>query len=298
MPATASKADVYQIITDRVIQMLDKGVIPWRQPWKNVGAPRNLVSKKEYRGINVFLLSAMGFKSPYWVSFKQAQQLGGRVKAGERGFPCVFWKFWKQEETTPTGEKKEVRRMILRYYTVFNVEQTTGLEAKIPQPEVLRDSKPIEACESLVRGMPSRPNIVHGIDRACYNLVRDNVTMPDRENFISDEHYYSVLFHELTHSTGAKARLGRHKDAITQMELQTYSQEELVAEMGAAYLCGVAGIENATIEDSASYISHWAAKLKDDRKMIVMAAAQAQKAADYIQGITRDEEKDEKDGEE
>jgi antirestriction protein ArdC len=230
------------------------------------------------------------------VSFKQAQQLGGRVKAGERGFPCVFWKIWKDKEVGPTGEEKETRRMILRYYTVFNVEQTTGLEKKIPQPEVLRETKTIDACEEMIKGMPNRPDINHGGDRACYNLVSDKVSMPSRETFVSDEHYYSVLFHELTHSTGSKSRVGRHKDAMSQMEMHTYSQEELVAEMGAAYLCGVAGIENVTLDDSASYISHWVQKLKDDRKMLVMAAAQAQKAADYIRGINQEHEKDE-DGE-
>ncbi len=294
--ATREKVDVYQVITDRITQQLEKGVIPWRKPWKDVGTPKNLVSKKSYRGINIFILMSASYHSPWWLSFKQVKDLGGRVKAGEKGWPVVFWRRISKEDVNGAGEKVDKSFMMLRYYTVFNVEQTTGLEGKIPQPEVLRESKPIDVCEKIVAGMPLRPEIKADGNRAFYALTHDYVGMPHREQFESDEAYYKTLFHELVHSTGAEKRLGRFKNDATQgmFGSESYSQEELVAEMGAAFLTGVAGIETAAdMTNSAAYIQNWLTRLKDDRKLIVMAAAQAQKAADYIQGVKWEDKKDE-----
>jgi antirestriction protein ArdC len=299
MNATREKVDVYQVITDRITQQLEKGVIPWRKPWKNLGAPANLISKKAYRGINTFILMAGGYTSKWWLSFKQVKDLGGRVKAGEKGWPVVFWRRLTKEDVNSAGEKVDKSFMMLRYYTVFNVDQTTGLEGKVPQPEVLRTVEPIDACEALVKGMPLAPEIKIGGNRACYSLSNDYVGMPAQVQFESDEMYYQTLFHELIHSTGAEKRLGRFKGDVTQAHFgsESYSQEELVAEMGAAFLCGVAGIEG-DLQNSSAYIDNWLSALKGDRKLIVMAAAQAQKAADYIQNIKWDDnKKDEDEGE-
>lgn len=296
MNATREKVDVYKVITDRITQQLEKGVIPWRKPWANIGAPKNLVSKKVYRGVNMFILMAAGHHSPWWLSFKQVKDLGGRVKAGEKGWPVVFWRRISKDEVDATGEKTEKSFMILRYYTVFNVDQTTGLEGKIPQPAVLRDSNPIEECEKIIAGMPNRPEIKPDGRRAFYSLTDDYVGMPARTQFESDQAYYKVLFHELTHSTGAEKRLGRFKGDVSQgvFGSDSYSQEELVAEMGAAFLCGAAGIEmEADMTNSVAYIQNWLERLKGDSKLVVMAAAQAQKAADYIRDIKWDDNKEE-----
>ncbi len=231
-------ADVYQIITDRIISQLESGTVPWHKPW-NVGThggPQNLISKKEYRGVNVFLLSCMPYSMPYWVSYKQAQQLGGNVCKGEKSTPVIFWK-WLEKTDTETGKPFKVP--LLRYYNVFNVSQCDGIDGKIPQVEEsdVEPFEPIAECERIVEAMPDRPEIRHGMDGGFYQPSNDFVGMPDRERFDSPEGYYTTLFHELTHSTGHKNRLNRKGIAtIAGYASETYSKEELVAEMGASIL--------------------------------------------------------------
>ena len=280
-------ADVYEIITARIISQLESGTVPWHKPW-NVGphgGPQNLVSKKGYRGVNVFLLSCMPYTMPYWVSYKQAQQLGGHVRKGEKSTPVVFWK-WLEKENLKTGKPDKIP--LLRYYRVFNVSQCDGIDGKIPQvdEQEVESFEPIAECERIVETMPDRPDIRHGMDGGFYQPSNDFVGMPDRERFDSPESYYSTLFHELTHSTGHTSRLNR-KGIVTVAGFgsQTYSKEELVAEMGASFLSGHVGIEADTIDNSASYIASWLKRLRDDKKLVVQAAAQAQKAVDFIRGI-------------
>jgi antirestriction protein ArdC len=294
---TAEKVDVYKVITDRITQQMEKGIIPWRKPWASIGAPKSLVSKKPYRGINAFILGCASYGSPWWLSFKQVKDLGGRVKAGEKGWPVVFWRRFDKDEVDEKGKPKSF--MVLRYYTVFNAEQTTGIEGKIPQPQVIRESSPIEECEKIVAGMPSRPEIKADGRRAFYNLTDDFVGMPAREQFESDAAYYKTLFHELVHSTGAEKRLGRFKKDVCQSMFgsESYSQEELVAEMGAAFLTAHAGVEvKADMDNTVAYLQGWLKRLNDDRKLIVMAAAQAQKASDYILNVKWDEKGEESEG--
>jgi antirestriction protein ArdC len=273
-------ATVYEIITDQVIEKLKQGEIPWHQPWTGSGYPTNLVSKKPYQGINVFLLLARGYANPYWVTFKQAQQLGGSVKKGEKSAMVVFWKQVKVKDKAES-ELTEKTIPFLRYYRVFNVEQCEGL--KTPDVEVNPDFQPISECEKTVNGMPNKPTIQHQEQRAYYSPKDDCVNMPKPESFNNEEFYYSVLFHELGHSTGHESRCARkafHEWAPFGSE--SYSKEELVAEMTAAFLCGHCQIEQQTIDNSVAYIKSWLGKLQDDPKMVVLAASQAQKAANYI----------------
>ena len=282
--------NVYEIITARIQEQLEQGVIPWSKPWDaTVHMPRNLSTKKAYRGVNVWLLIGREFESPWWVSFKQCKALGGTVNKGEKGTPVVFWKWLEQEKTEdadPEGEgtSGKARAPLLRYYTVFNVEQTTIPAERIPVPERQASGfSPIERCESIVSGMPAPPVLRNGGTRAFYRPGEDLVNMPVPERFRSSPEYYSTLFHELVHSTGHPGRLNRQtiKD-LAPFGSPNYSREELIAEMGAAFLCGVAGIENATIENSAAYIKGWLRALEDDSRLVVLAASQAQKAAEYI----------------
>jgi antirestriction protein ArdC len=275
---------VYQVITDRVIALLQQGTVPWQKPWQGAElAPQNLVSRKPYRGVNVFLLHAMSYTSPYWLTFRQAQELGGHVRKGEKACPVVFWKWLDVERN---GEKERVP--FLRYYSVFNVAQCEGIESHVPTATgPNREHSPVETAERIVQCMPKRPLIKHGQAQAFYHPTDDYVGMPSPEQFRSGEGYYSVLFHELTHSTGHGIRLARKGVAGGEGQWSAfgsnpYAKEELVAEMGAAFLCGQAGIVERTIENSASYIANWLSKLKDDAKLVVQAAAQAQKAADFI----------------
>jgi antirestriction protein ArdC len=279
--ADVKRGSVYDQITERIIAMLEAGTVPWRKPWQaKAGFPRNLVSGKPYRGINVFLLHAMSYESPFWLTFKQAQQLGGTVKKGEKACPVVFWKQLEVEDK----ESHEIEKIpMLRFYYVFNTAQCEGLK-DISAPVESLVSAPAKPDE-IVAFMPKRPEIKHGLTRAYYSPTEDIVAMPHRERFENEADYFGTLFHELVHSTGHASRLNRA--TVTEAAgfgSNPYCREELIAEMGAAFLCGQAGIGESTLENSAAYIQNWLEQLQNDKKLIVQAAAQAQKAADYILG--------------
>lgn len=295
--ANATKTDVYSIVTDRVIALLEAGTIPWRKTWKGgaAGAPRNLKSGKAYRGVNVFVLAAQAYGSPYWLTFKQAKDMGGSVRKGSKGTPVVFWNWIVKED--PKDKTKKIRIPFLRYYTVFNIEQCEGIVTPADVAPVAGPAEAIDAAEAIVRNMPNAPAIRHGGDAAYYRPSTDAVQMPARESFESAPAYYTTFFHELGHSTGHASRLSRTGVTNpTHFGSHEYSQEELVAEMTATFLSAEAGIEAETIANSAAYLASWMKVLKNDRKLLVMAAAQAQKAADMILGrsaAATEEESDE-----
>jgi len=277
--------NVCDVITKRIIEKLEGGTVPWRRPWNfKYDMPLNIISGRPYRGINVFILLCQQYESPWWISFKQARKLGGAVTKGERGTPVVFWNWMKKA----TGEVDERGHEIvdnipfLRYYTVFNSAQCEGID--VPEREVEENSfSPIECCERTVDGMPRKPIIKHIRTNAYYSPKEDIVNIPRAELFKGPEEYYSTFFHELVHSTGHESRLSRKGVTETAMfGSDSYSREELVAEMGAAFLCGYAGIENRTIDNTAAYIQGWVEKLKEDSKAVITAAAQAHKAFDFI----------------
>ena len=280
---------VYEIITEKIVNMLDAGVVPWRKPWNGGadGAPLSMQTGKCYRGVNAFLLHVHGMQQGYtsnrWLTFKQARQRGGSVSKGEKGFPVVFWKQLKVEDKE-TGEEKRIP--FLRYFMVFNAEQCEGIDVPVPILP-LTDFERIERAEAVIRDMPNAPAIKHGGGRACYSPSEDVVRLPSREAFHCEPEYYNTAFHELGHSTGHHDRLARKKSLSDWKGFgsHSYSQEELVAEMTAAFLCGHCGIEAATIQNTASYINGWRRVLKADSKCVVVAAAQAQKAADYILAV-------------
>jgi antirestriction protein ArdC len=273
----------YDVITNRILALLEQGTAPWQQPWSHdQGMPRNLLSQRPYHGINVWLLGSMAYTSPFWCTFNQAKAAGGSVRKGECGSPVVFWKVYEGAENE---EGETQKRFVLRYFTVFNAAQIDGI-ALPPVAPVTHRHSPIERCEKLVDNYPLPPSIQHGGAQAYYRPSVDVVQMPLPETFHSPEAYYSTLFHELTHSTGHKARLDRTtlKDMVRFGDT-SYAKEELIAEMGATYLCGMCGISNRTINNSTAYLAGWLKALRNDSKMLVSAAAQAQKAADYIQNV-------------
>lgn len=268
----------YDRITDSIIALMEKGTVPWHKPWSiQTGMPRNLVTQKPYRGINTFLLLSMGYESPNWLTFRQAVQLGGSVKKGEKSCPVVFWKPL-QVTDEESGEVEKIP--FLRLYHVFNDSQCEGLK-NVPAADEATFVM-TEAAE-IVANMPQAPAIKHGMTAAYYAPRQDIVGMPDAKRFKTEEAYHASLFHELVHSTGHEKRLKRQ--SITERNgfgSDPYCKEELVAELGSAFLCGQAGIVERTIDSSAAYIEGWLSKLKDDKTLIVYAAAQAQKAADFI----------------
>jgi len=284
MSESTSSRNVYEIVTEQIIRQLEQGVAPWHKPWRTE-APCNLVSGKPYRGINVFLLASQGFESRYWLSFNQARKLGGHVKKGEHSSLVTFWNIGEEKTIRDTnGNERKSRPFLLKFYRIFNVCQTDGIAEKLGLGKYAHRVASIEQCEAIVSVMPNAPHTEQS-HRAWYRPSTDTIGMPARGLFNSPEEYYSTLFHELTHSTGHPSRVGR--EGIEQLNTfgsESYSKEELVAEMGAAMLCGITGIERKTLGNSAAYLKSWIDILKSDSRMVVSAASQAQKAADYIQG--------------
>jgi len=228
---------------------------------------------------------AAGYSSPWWATYTQIQERGGQVRKGERSTLIVFWKQYTQKARTP--DEEDHTAYVLRTYRVFNTDQADGLVLP-PVAGRTMEFDPIAACDkAIARYFATGPRLVHGGNRACYAPSTDVVMMPERSSFDSPEAYYGALFHESTHSTGHQKRLAR-PDVLEFHAFgdPSYSREELVAEMGAAFLSGHTGIAAVTLPNSASYLASWLRVLKNDRKLVVQAAAQAQKAADLILGIT------------
>jgi len=279
----ANTNKVYGYVTEKIVKMLEAGVIPWRKPWSGK-MPSNYVSKKPYNGVNIFLLAAAPYSDHRYLSFKQVKDLGGNVKKGEKGHMVVFWKFLKKNETRKDGTVKNVTIPFLRYYTVFNVEQTENwVPREIPAVSET-ENLPIDAAEKVIANLPETPEVKGSLDRAYYNPSADFIGMPDRKVFESPEAYYSTLFHEVTHWTGNASRLNRfEKNESTIFGCETYSKEELVAEFGAAFLCALTGVNNAQVlENSAAYIGNWITRLKADDSLIISAASKGRKAVEWI----------------
>jgi antirestriction protein ArdC len=279
--------DTYKTVTDQIIAMLDAGVVPWRSPILGsgpAGHPRNVVTGRRYRGINVFLLAftayAKGYESAGWLTFNQARAAGGTVKKGEKSSMVVFW---KQFQTTDrkTGDPTTVP--MLRYFNLFSVDQCDG----ITDPEVVpiepAELRPIERATAIVEAFEGKPAIEVGGTRAFYRPATDTVTMPGSARFATSESYFSVLYHELAHATGHPSRLNRENIAAPQpFGSADYGREELVAEMAAAFLCSAAGIVPATIDNHAAYIGGWLKQIRSDKRLVIAAAGAAQRAADWI----------------
>jgi antirestriction protein ArdC len=280
MEETATlRRDVYSIVTDRIIELLEKGTVPWKQPWTDAGLPHNAITRKAYHGINVWLLASLGYQSNYFLSFKQVKEAGGRIKQGERSHLVIYYKWIEKEDE----KLKEIKKIpFLRYHLVYNIAQCEG-KLNITLPRLLKPNMPLQACEQIVREMPNAPEIKHEYQQAYYNSVLDYINMPIIESFEESESYYLTLFHEMVHSTGHKSRLNRKEIVeLNRFGSEPYSIEELTAEMGGSYLQSIAGIANDNFEASAAYIQGWLKRLHNDKRFIIYASTQAQKAVDYI----------------
>jgi antirestriction protein ArdC len=292
-----ARVDIYAEVTALVVESLERGVVPWRRPWRDRvaarfatdGRPRNAVSGKAYRGVNAWALpmigEAKGFTDPRWVSFKQAQELGGRVRKGEKAARVTFWKFF--DKVDDAGDV-ESRIPMLRHYSVFNVEQCEGLLTP-SEPCVTDEPAPIdERCEAVIAGMPFRPEILRTGSAAFYEPARDRVTMPDARSFRSLDSFYHVMFHELAHATGHESRLNRRDEtgaAFAAFGSPVYAREELVAELASAMVGRSIGVD-PDVDTTAAYCESWLRALKNDPKLLVQASAKAQRAADWILGET------------
>jgi antirestriction protein ArdC len=290
-PLTTPRADVYDIITNRIILALENGVTPWKQSWNAAhGAPRNYRSKHVYQGINAFLLGMLPHEQPYYLTFNQARELGGCVRKGEKGMPVVFYQVSKKEDAQ--GKDKKVA--ILQYSTVFNIVQIDGVDWQLPElPQ--REHTPLQSAEQILAGYIDGPRVNYAGSEPHYRTSTDTVTVPEAGNFHTPEDFYATLFHELAHSTGHAKRLDRPTLAEkASFGSETYAKEELVAELGAAFLSNAAGLDLARTEPStAAYLANWLQALRNDKRLIISAASQAQKAANHILGIVPNYEVDE-----
>jgi antirestriction protein ArdC len=275
-----------EIITQRIVDALNSGIIPWRRPWEALEVMS--VDGRPYRGINRMLLSWAGYTDPRFLTFRKCGELGGNVRKGEKGFPVVLWHFGRKKVKTQDEHGKEVFQYkevpFLRYYVVFNVEQCDGIADKLkPLEQKTIAFHHIEAAKDIVSGYANPPRIEHGGSEACYSPTTDTVRLPHPETFLSVEAYYSTLFHELCHSTGHVTRLDRNLSNSYSEEL--YSKEELIAEIGSAFLRAEAHIDSPAVDDNTiAYIQSWAMVLQSDPNMVIQASGKAQRAVDYIIG--------------
>lgn len=275
------KKDIYEMVTDRIIEQLEKGYIPWQKPWTGVhDGAYNKISNKPYSLLNQMLLSKTG----EYASFKQWTELGGHIRKGEKAEIVTFWKIQQIEEENEDGEKIIKQLPLLRYYNVFHISQVEGVE---PKSIDLNELQPIEEAERIKTEYMQREHIKileKVTDRAFYSPSLDYIQIPCKEQYQNIEEFYSTLFHEMTHSTGHKVRLDREdvKDCMY-FGSENYSKEELCAELGSAFLINKLGIASSkSFSNSTAYIQSWLRVLKNDKKFIISASSRAEKAVKYI----------------
>jgi antirestriction protein ArdC len=271
---------IYDIVTERILKQLEAGVIPWRKTWRGA-MPVNYVSRKQYRGVNLLLLPHGG----EWLTFKQAQDMGGTVKKGEKASVIVFYKTLEKENEE--GEKKKFP--YLQYSNVFHLSQCEGIESKMEDVFIDETLSPIQKSEDIIAEYVKRSGVtirhIEGGYSASYRQSDDSVTMPLMGQFASIEEYYSTFFHELAHSTGHKNRLNRLSEN-TSYGGASYSREELIAEISTCFTMNVAGIEiSETFDNSVAYIQAWIKHLRNDKMAIVSASGKAQSSTNLILGI-------------
>lgn len=285
-PATKRKGSIYETVTNRILSQLETGQIPWRKTW-TTGLPKSLTTGKEYRGINILSLGLAAHSSRYWVTYRQAIHLGGHVRKGEKATPVVYWKRRTEMDLKKLRAKtgKESFAPFFPFVSaVFNLDQVEGIAR--PEDDVRQlPHRPMEIADMVFDVMPDKPQIEHSAThQPAYMPSLDVVQLPHLSQFDSGDAYYATLFHELVHSTGHAKRLNRFEQAQGD-RIEQYSFEELIAEFGAAFLCGFAGIQNPETDAlQVGYIQGWMKALRNDSRLAVRAASAAQAAADYIRG--------------
>jgi len=281
-------------VTSDVITQLAQGKVVWQKPWSSYGLPKNYRSGRHYEGFNAFYLNYIteknNFTAPYFLTFKQAQEIGGHIRKGEKGTPVIYWKACEEKagERAEEGNDRHGRTFVPFVWTVFNIGQIEGVDFALPAAMECTELQVIEACQRVVDNYPlPRPQIRHGGYRAYYETARDRVQLPELKNFISPKAYHATLFHELIHSTGHPDRLNRFTEEKEAGRFgdANYSKEELIAKMGASFLSAFTGINEEVPENSIAYLQGWISRFSEDKTMIIYAGTKAFKAASYILGL-------------
>jgi antirestriction protein ArdC len=268
-----NRQTIYSRITDTILSKLKKGTIPWKRSWK-IGLPANYISKRIYSGINFLSLLVNDFASPYYLTYLQCSKKQGKILKGAKGIPIIFWKITDIANKDIDDMSNEVKQVpIARLSYVFNLTQTDLYKDNADQLKIY-------SCESIIEGLgDNRPVVKHNPVRSYYSSKKDYISIPHIDDFDNPDEYYSTLFHELIHWTGNINRLNR-LSIISDVE--KYSLEELTAEIGSAYLCGLTGIESNVIDNQSSYIEGWYRNLQSNPDVLIKASLQAQRAVDYI----------------
>jgi antirestriction protein ArdC len=279
--------DVYEIVTQKIIEQLDKGIIPWRVPWAKAGVPKNYVTSRPYRGINAILLGSLGYEQNYFITSAQLKDIDGAIKAEEKPHVIVYWSKPNKENGATETDAERKKQSALRYYTVFNIAQCAGNKIETKSDTAGRP-QPIAVCEALVKGMPHQPEIRFKEQAPFYNCLSDFINMPKAKTFDNEEAYYETLFHQLVHATGHHTRLDRIGIAqMSEFGYNNQSFEDLIAEIATGFLISYTGI---TVSDvGKEYLKNWSARLRGDKYLAINAAMQAQKAIDYILGVAPEE---------
>jgi len=276
------KKSVYEMITERIIEQLENGVIPWQKPWSGThSGAYNRISNKPYSLLNQMILKHNG----EYATFKQWSDLGGKIRKGEKSEIVTFWKIQQIEEINEDGEKTIKQLPLLRYYNVFHISQVDGVEPK--EQLKISDLESIEEAENIKNEYMNREHLKifeKVTNKAFYTPTFDYIEVPCKEQYQNIEEFYSTLFHEMIHSTGHKSRLNRSDmQGIVRHGSEKYSKEELTAELGSATLINMLGIETEkSFRNSSAYIQNWLQALKNDNKFIVSASSKAEKAVKYI----------------
>lgn len=291
---TTARVDVYTRVTNRIVEELERGTRPWLKPWNAEHAAGRITrplrhNGQAYKGINILMLWAsaelQGFVSPFWLTYRQAQVLGGHVKKGEKGSPVVYASTFKKSETTDDGQEIEQEIAYLKEYTVFCADQCEGLPGYFYEMAQAVRAEPIERIEQAERFFNNtRADIRTRGNQAYYAIERDYIRMPRIESFRDAESYAATLAHELTHWTRHSSRLNREFGRKKWGD-EGYAMEELVAELGSAFLCADLRITPEVREDHAAYIGNWLKALKDDKRAIFSAASHASKAVDFLHSL-------------
>ena len=299
---TTTQRDLYSEVTNKMIAMIEQGVAPWRRTWSQYGLARNYATRHIYTGINMILMNTTPHPIPYFMTFNQIQEQGGKIRKGSKAEMVIYFSVYYKDAQDNTLSKERAAAMhragqevqvlkFIKYYNVFNVADIEGIPFDIPEVQ-LKPNEQIEACDRIIREMPKRPEIkTINANSAFYAPALDIVNMPDIRQFDSPEAFYATFFHELAHSTGHASRLAREEIVnSSQFGSKPYSREELLAEMAASFLCASVQIDYDEItENSAAYLAGWLKVLKEDSRFIFKAAAEAQKAADFILGKRAEE---------
>lgn len=297
MEAQAKKrTDLYQIVTDRIINLLEEGVVPWRKTWGSRGFAQNYETKNVYQGINFFMLNMVApYSMPYYLTWNQIKKLGGNVKKGSKAEYVYFYKEYYKGDNSKSRTEEELKQLglstdgldrirFLKSYKVFNATCIEGIDFKLPD-EAVHDNEEIGECEVFLQSLDPYPEFVsEDLFRAYYCPKKDVINIPPMTSFESSEEFYNCTFHELIHWSGGQKRLERFSNEVTTSSKE-YAEEELIAELGASYLCAHTEIDRTPLlRNKVAYLASWIKRLKGDKGLIFRAAPKAQRAAEFLIG--------------